>query len=134
MEIKIMCHECKQYLEIVDVAGMGPGFNEPFTHLLSSLTTLLGVFLAKRIIIDRYSQKQNISKRKETVISTGFSVILRVLIMVSFVFLVLRLFFVLPEGTIIALLPLVALYDAVVVAYTVPVAYLIETKIKNRVL
>lgn len=116
------------------LAYSGPGFNNPVAHLLSSLTTLLGIFLAKKLIIGRYSRKQEMSKTKVTIISTGFTMLIRVLIMIPFVFLGLLLLTTIPEETIIALLPLVALYDAVVVAYTFPVAYFIETKIKNRVL
>lgn len=112
----------------------GPGFNNPAANLLASITTLFGVYLAKKLIIDRYSKKQRISKPKETIISTGFAMLIRVLIMIPFVFLVFRLLTTISNEVILAFLPLLALFDAVIVAYTVPVAYFIETKIRNRVM
>lgn len=107
----------------------GPGFNNPLLNLLSALSTVFGVYFARKLLIRNYFQERGISRSKEVIVCTAFTMLLRLAIMTPAVFFYAG-FFILHE-VIIMLLPFLILYDIIIVAYTVPLAYLIEKRVEN---
>jgi riboflavin transporter FmnP len=116
----------------------GPGFNAPLFNCLALLSTILGVYMAHKLFIRTESKKKEISKRKQIILSTSLGMIFREVIMIPAVYLGYRflseifLGITYSDALIISLLPVLALYDATVVLYTVPTAYLIEKIVKKN--
>jgi riboflavin transporter FmnP len=111
----------------------GMGFNNPVPHFISSLTTLVGVYVGQKIIKNSSSKTEKISTIKEVIVPTIFAVIFRVIVMLPVVFISFKLVFDFTAEEIIAVFPLLIPYDIIVVAYTVPVAYFIESRIKEKI-
>ena len=107
----------------------GPGFNNPLLNLLSALSTVFGVYFAHKLLIKNDFMEEQILRPKEIFVSTAFTMLLRLAIMLPAVFFYAGLF--LPSEVLISLLPFLTLYDIIIVAYTVPIAYLIQKRIKN---
>jgi len=107
----------------------GPGFNNPLLNLLSAMSTVFGVYFARKLLIRNYFQEKGISRSKEVIVCTAFTMLIRLAIMVPAVIFYAS-FFILYE-LIIMLLPLLVIYDIIIVAYTVPLAYLIENRVKK---
>ena len=107
----------------------GPGFNNPLLNLLSALSTVFGVYFARKLLIRNYFQERGISRSKEVIVCTAFTMLLRLAIMTPAVIFYAG-FFILYE-LIIMLLPFLIIYDIIIVAYTVPLAYLIEKRVKK---
>jgi hypothetical protein len=107
----------------------GPGFNNPLLNLLSALSTIFGVYFARKLLIKNYFHERGISRSKEAIVCTAFTMLLRLAIMTPAVIFYAG-FFILYE-VIIMLLPLLIIYDITIVAYTVPIAYLIEKRVKK---
>jgi hypothetical protein len=107
----------------------GPGFNNPLLNLLSALSTVFGVYFARKLLSRKYFQERGISRSKEVIVCTVFTMLLRLAIMTPAVFFYAG-FFILYE-VIIMLLPFLIIYDITIVAYTVPLAYLIERRVEK---
>ena len=114
---------------LVLIAFWGPGFNNPLLNLLAALSTVFGVYFARKLLIRNYSEERGISKPKEVVISTVFTMLLRLTILTPVVYFYAGFF--IPGEVIIRLLPFLAIYDLIIVAYTVPLAYVIEKRLKK---
>lgn len=117
----------------------GPGsFNAPLFNCLALLSTLLGVYLAHRLFIRKESKGKENPKRKQIILSTALGMLFRLVIMVPAVYLGYRLYseiflgITFSDVLIIGFLPILALYDATVVLYTVPVAHLMERIVKKN--
>lgn len=110
----------------------GLGFNNPVAHFISSLTTLLGVYVGQKIIGNLHLGAKKCSKSKEVIVSTILAVIIRIVIMLPVVFVSFQLVFSFTADEIFAFFPLLIPYDIIVVSYTVPIAYFIESKIKDK--
>jgi hypothetical protein len=108
----------------------GPGFNNPLLNLLSALCTVFGVYFARKLLGRNYFQERGISRSKEVIFCTVFTMLLRLAIMTPAVVFYAG-FFILGE-VIIMLLPFLVIYDITIVAYTVPLAYLIEKRVKKN--
>ena len=108
----------------------GPGFNNPLLNLLSALSTVFGVYFARKLIIRNYFNEKGISRSKEVIVCTAFTMLLRLAIMMPAV-LFYAGFFILYE-VIIMLIPFLIIYDIIIVAYTVPLAYLIEKRVEKN--
>ena len=108
----------------------GPGFNNPLLNLLSALSTVFGVYFARKLLIRKYFQERGISRSKEVIVCTAFAMLLRLAIMMPTVFFYAG-FFILYE-VIIMLLPFLIIYDIIIVAYSVPLAYLIEKRVEKN--
>jgi len=111
----------------------GMGFNNPVPHFISSLTTLLGVYVGQKIIKNFSMKTEKNSTIKQVLASTIFAVIIRVVVMLPVVFISFKLVFDFTADEIIAVFPLLIPYDIIVVAYTVPIAYFIEFRIREKI-
>jgi len=111
----------------------GLGFNNPVAHFISSLTTLGGVYAGQKILKNKSFKKEKISTTKEVIVSTIFAAIFRVIIMLPVVFVSFKIVFTYTADEIIAAFPLLIAYDVIVVAYTVPIAYFIESRIRKKI-
>lgn len=111
----------------------GMGFNNPVPHFISSLTTLLGVYAGQKIIKKWFWETEKFSTTKQVVVSTICAATLRVIVMLPVVFISFKLVFDFTAEEIIAVFPLLIPYDIIVVAYTVPLAYFIESKIREKI-
>jgi riboflavin transporter FmnP len=111
----------------------------PFYNLIANLSTLLGIFIIEKI----YSLRFN-NRRKETSYTSGsirvaaataMAIVLRVLVMTVVNYVTLGysypIGFSTPEAGIIALLPLIGLFNATLALYTVPLGYFINNIVER---
>jgi riboflavin transporter FmnP len=130
-------------LNAVILFALFPGFLPagPFYNLFAVLSMLCGIYLAQRIFTlghpEEKMQKATLeSEAKLVTFSTAMGITLRVAIMSVVNYIVLRLPF--PFGyqfieiEILASLPLIALFNATLTLYTVPLGYSIANAIKSR--
>ena len=109
----------------------GPGFNAPLFNFLALISTIIGVYLAPKLLSKTASKEIEIPKRKQMIFSTALGMLFRVLVMVPAVYLgtiflrPILLGTTVPDAVIIGFLPTIALYDAVVALYTIPLSYLV---------
>jgi hypothetical protein len=101
----------------------GTSFNEPVSNLLAVCGTLIGMFLVANFIIgNRINQKFDTSL-KAIGFSTFIGILIRLVVMLPWIYL--TSFIVGTLAIIVPLLPMVVLYDSIVVLYSVPIAYII---------
>jgi len=119
-------------LNTIVLLAVSPGtpFNEPFANLVAILSTLVGVYVAYKLLDLRKSQETLISRRKMVLYSTALGIISRLAIMLPYLYIAASL---LGMTLIIALLPLLAIYDLIVALYTVPLGYLIASAVNRYV-
>ncbi len=98
----------------------------PFYNLIAVLSTLLGVFIIEKTLIKRFCKRREVIL---TTLSTFSAIILRVLVMSIVNFIVLPLDFPfgynVPQELLPSFLSVTALFNATIVLYTIPVAYMI---------
>ena len=114
---------------VLQVVFPGVPFNKPLANLVAILSTLLGVYLAYRLIARKGSQETPIPERKLIVSSTVLGTIFRVVIMMPFLYVV-ALF--LARPAVIVFLPLMGVYDVIVALYTVPLGFLIARIVEKN--
>jgi hypothetical protein len=119
-------------LNTIVLLAVAPGtpFNEPLANLVAILSTLAGVYVAYKLLDLRKSQETPISRRKMVLYSTALGIISRLAIMLPYLYIAASL---LGISAIIALLPLLAIYDLIVALYTVPLGYLIASAVNRYV-
>ena len=115
---------------VLQAVTPGTAFNEPFVNLVAILSTLVGVYVAYKLLDLRNSQETSISRRKMVLYSTALGIISRLAIMLPFLYIAASI---LGMSLIIAILPLFAIYDLIVALYTVPLGYLIASVVNRYV-
>ena len=115
---------------VLQAVTPGTAFNEPFANLAAILSTLVGVHVAYKLLNPRNSKESPISRRKMVLYSTALGIISRLAIMLPFLYILASLF---GMPLIIALLPLLAIYDLIVALYSVPLGYLIASVVNRYV-
>ena len=115
---------------VLQAVTPGTAFNEPFVNLIAILSTLVGVYIAYKLLNLRKSQEAPISRRKMVLFSTALGIISRLAIMLPFLYVSALL---LGMALIIAILPLFAIYDLIVALYSVPLGYLIARVVNKYV-
>jgi riboflavin transporter FmnP len=117
-------------LNVAVLQAVSPGvpFNQPLANLVAIWGTLLGVYLAYKIILRNVSEEAAFPERKLIVSSTALGILLRVAIMMPFLYM-LAILLVRPE--IIVFLPLLAFHDVIVALYTVPLGYLVAKMVSK---
>jgi len=106
----------------------------PFYNLAAVLSMLFGIYLTHRILAKR-SSKQN-----EAIVitfSTTFGIILRVGIMTIINYALLRqpspVGYSIPDAGILAILPLIGLFNATLALYTIPIGHLIAKAVRSTI-
>lgn len=102
-------------------------FIRPLSNLVAILSTLLGVFLAYRLMTQKVPQEIPIPRLKLAVSSTVLGLIFRVGIMLVFLYVVALLMATSPR-----LLALYAAYDVIVALYTIPLGYLLANLVNRN--
>jgi hypothetical protein len=102
-------------------------FIRPLSNLVAILSTLLGVFLAYRLLTRKVPQETPIMRLKLAVSSTVLGLIFRVGIMLAFLYAVALLLATPPR-----LLTLYAAYDFIVALYTIPPGYLLANLVNRN--
>jgi len=120
-------------LNAVVLLAVSPGiaFNEPIANLLAILSTLVGVYAACKLLDLKSSGETPIPRRKMILFSTALGTISRLSIMLPYLYVVASLL--IKYSVIIAILPLIAIYDLIVALYTVPLGYLIASAVNRYV-
>jgi hypothetical protein len=99
------------------------------------LSMLTGAYLGYRLSIRNVSQKEAPSAKKSVIFCTAGAVIFRTLVMAIQNYTMLRYPIIglsLPESVIIAVIPLIALFNATEPLYVVPLSYLIARTIGKK--
>ena len=107
----------------------------PFTNwfnVIPFVGTMLGVYLVRRIIVRRESEKEVPSKRREISYSVVSGFLFRCLIGFPPFYLILRFLIQMPEPAIFTMSVTYAIHDAILVAYSVPASYLIAEIIRKN--
>ena len=115
--------------------GQGVAIQQPFYQSTAAISMLLGIFLATKIVVRKDPQEENISQRKLIIYSTALGIIFRVGIMTVLGYVLFRfpvIGFSLPERIILIMLPPIALYDATLPLYTIPIGYIIAKTVRKN--
>jgi hypothetical protein len=115
---------------VLQAVTPGTAFNEPLGNLVAILSTLVGVYVAYKLLDFRKSQGTHIPRRQLVLFSTALGIIFRLAIMPLFLYIVTSL---LGMSIIMAMLPLFEIYDLIVALYTVPLGYLIASVVNRYV-
>jgi hypothetical protein len=115
---------------VLQAVTPGTAFNEPFANLAAILSTLVGVYVAYKLLDMRNSQETAISRRKLVLSSTALGIISRLAIMLPLLYI---LALILGIPLLIALLSLLFIYDLIVALYSVPLGYLIASLVNRYI-
>jgi hypothetical protein len=108
----------------------GASLQQPLIHLVAVLSTLLGVYVACRLLSHNRVDNTFISKRKLIIATTISGIIFRLAIMSPFIYVVASL---VGNALVIGLVPLIAINDLIVAAYSIPLGYLIADLVSRRI-
>ena len=113
---------------IIRVAiASGASLQQPLIHLVAVLSTLIGVYVACKLL----SQKEvAITKRKLVLANTASGIIFRLAIMMPFIYVVASL---VGNALVLGLIPLIAVNDLIVAIYSIPLGYLIADLVSRRI-
>ncbi len=115
--------------------GQGLVIQQPFYQSVAAICSLIGMHFALKITQHRSIQQDATSKRNLPALSTALGILVRVGIMAFLAYALFRLpiiGFSLPDRAILAIIPLIALYDATLPLYTIPIGYLIARTINKN--
>jgi riboflavin transporter FmnP len=110
----------------------------PFYNLAAVLSMLLGVYLAYKLVASKQKTESSTFRYGTilVVVSTALGIIFRVGIMsiVNYAFLRFPppIGYLYPEDVIIAFLPVVGAFNAIIVLYTVPIGLIIANVVKSN--
>lgn len=112
-------------LNTIVLQAVSPGvpFNVPSANLLAVLATLLGIYLTQKTIIRKETKEDKDAKLSELFVSTIIGSLCRLVTMLVYIYVLAVL-----AGTlqiVVPLFPFIAIYDTIVVLYSVPLAYAI---------
>jgi riboflavin transporter FmnP len=106
----------------------------PLYNLAAVLSMLFGIYLIHKILVKRFT------KQNEAIVitsSTVFGVILRVGIMTIINYTLLRypspVGYSIPEGGILAILPLIGIFNATLALYTIPLGHVIAKAVRSAI-
>jgi hypothetical protein len=108
----------------------GTAFNQPLVNLIAILSTLVGVYVAYKLLKPNGLEEIVIPRRKMVLLSTILGIISRLAIILPFLYFVASIF---GMALIITILPLFAIYDLIVALYSVPLGYLIAGAVNKYV-
>ena len=121
---------------ILFAAAQGTTMQQPFYQSTAAIIMLLGIYLGIKLAVRKFPQTESIPQRKLFIFSTAFGILFRVGIMAVLAYVLFRLpgiGYSLPEPTILAIIPLIAIYDATLPLYTIPVGYIIAKTVHKNV-
>jgi riboflavin transporter FmnP len=113
----------------------------PFYNLIAIVSMLLGIYMVHRLLDNRTTRDQTSDyvlkhKTKLVSLSTALGIILRVGAMTAVNYAVLRysapLGYSLPEEAILGSLPLIAVFNATLALYTIPLGHLIADAVRSN--
>jgi riboflavin transporter FmnP len=113
-------------------------FIHPIGSLISGSSTLLGAYLGSKLTARGASQEKKPAGSKIVVYSTAFGIVSRVVVMTFVNYELLHyaskllMGVELTEPAIIAILPLIVLFNVTIVLYTIPIGYLIARTISKN--
>jgi riboflavin transporter FmnP len=114
----------------------------PFYNLIAILSMLLGLYIAHKVISRKGSEgvMENSTLKHVTILvtaSTTLGIIFRVAVMTLVNYAVLRypapLGYSMPEVALIGIIPLIAIFNATLTLYTVPIGYFVARAIKPNI-
>jgi hypothetical protein len=114
---------------ILQAVSPGVSFNQPIANLVAILSTLIAVYLAHRLITRKTLEEVSFPERKLIISSTTLGIVLRLAIMLPYTYIQATL---LVQSNMLAIFPLVGVYDAIVVLYTVPLGYLVAKMVNKN--
>lgn len=113
----------------------------PFYNLLAVLSMLLGVYIVHKLLTRKNpkNETEKATLKQQTILITAATVlgiIFRVGIMTVVNYSVLRypppLGYSMPEAAVVAIIPLIGLFNATLALYTIPAGYLIAKTVKSN--
>jgi riboflavin transporter FmnP len=113
-------------------------FIHPILSIISGSSTLLGAYLGFKLTTRGASQEKKPSESKLAVYSTAFGILSRTAVMTVVNYVLLHfassslLDIELTEPVIIAILPLVVLFNVTIVLYTIPIGYFIARTVSRN--
>jgi riboflavin transporter FmnP len=113
--------------------GFAP--QQPFYQSAAAICMVIGIYLAIKIVVRKAPQQEAIPKRKLLIFSTALGILFRVGIMTLLAYALFRypvIGFSLPEPVILTIIPMIALYDATLPLYTIPIGYLIAITVRKN--
>jgi riboflavin transporter FmnP len=118
------------FVNMIVLLATAPGFapQQPFYQSTAAIAMLLGIYLSMKIAARKTSLQEAVPRRRLLVFSTVMGILFRVGIMAVLAYVLFRypiIGFSLPEPIILTIIPLIAIYDATLPLYTVPIGYLI---------
>jgi len=118
-------------LNTIVLQAVSPGvpFNVPTANLLAVLATLFGMYFTQKSFLGKDTTENKVIKLKKIIFSTFFGSLFRVVTMLVYIYVLAVL-----AGTLQIVLPLfsfLAIYDIIVVLYSIPVAYVIVKIVHN---
>jgi riboflavin transporter FmnP len=122
-------------LNSVFVFAVFPGPSQPFYgpgNVIALITMMIGIDLARKVIIRDVQAGQPVSKTKLVAASTILGMLVRLPIMMLVMFVILHYGMALPQEVTFALLPVHAIYVLIISAYTIPAAYLISRAVNKN--
>ena len=111
------------------VTASGASLQQPLIHLVAVLSTLIGVYVACRLSHKKVDNTV-VSKRKLVLATTISGIIFRLAIMSPFIYVVASL---VGNALVLGLVPLIAINDLIVAAYSIPLGYLIADLVSRRI-
>jgi len=122
-------------LNSVFLFAVFPGPSQPFyapSNVIAQFSMMIGIYFGIKLFIRRGKSEKSVSKIKIVVTSTILGTIVRLPIMLAIMFLILRYFMGLTEPITFALLFVQVIYILVIVAYTIPVAFVIASAVDKN--
>lgn len=107
----------------------GASLQQPIIHLVAVLSTLIGLYVACKLVSHK-AEDAGVPKRKLVVATTISGIIFRLAIMSPFIYAVASL---IGNALVIGLVPLIAVHDLIVAAYSIPLGYLIADLLSRRI-
>lgn len=113
----------------------------PFYNLLAVLSMLLGVYIVHKLLTRKNpkNETEKATLKQQTLLitaATALGIIFRVGIMTVVNYSVLRypppLGYSMPEAAVVAIIPLIGLFNATLALYTIPAGYLIAKTVKSN--
>lgn len=113
----------------------------PIYNLLATLSMLLGIYIAHKLLTRKKATEESVKStlKKQTILitaATALGIIFRTGLMTIVNYTVLRydppIGYAMPEVAILAAIPLIALFNATLALYTVPVGHIVANAVKKN--
>jgi len=118
-------------LNTIVLQAVSPGvpFNVPTANLLAVLATLFGMYFTQKSFLRKETKENTDIQLKKIMFSTFFGSLFRLVTMLVYIYILAVL-----AGTlqiVVPLFPLLAIYDIIVVLYSIPIAYVIVKTVQK---